>query len=183
MNIVTVIDNIVNWLNANVCPQIKLKIPQNGNTAAYELRNPKAHGVYAPPIDSSDGGPPHLVVMPLTCSDAINNNSIDSIIPIYLDLMIWSPGTHLNSEGAETVDYSNDGWRDLGNLIDITRSELRNAGDINGLSIDLDKPIEFNLYSGIQTVNPEFGDFFRGFVKFTVKTSLNQFVEKHKDLL
>lgn len=100
MAIVDSISRVADWLNANVCPKIKLKVPATEGKAMddsyeYQLTNPAAFPLYMP---ASDRLPPGIrTEIPSICVQVLNGEdrmASERDININLGFSCWNPGNH-----------------------------------------------------------------------------------------
>ena len=204
--LVNIIDTICEWVDVNVCQKVELKEPPedieepDGAEYEYKLVKPKTFPIFIP---SQDKLPPKIrVPFPSVCvriikgTDGINDGSVN----IELDFCVWNPGTHgmdiLNPVEGKSSTYTRwtgkdaeayykrdiEGWRDIWNWLDLTLRELESTTNINGLSIDRTKGIEFEPLkdeNGIVDYYP----FWFVAIRFTVNRHLSRNVKQFEGLL
>ena len=150
MTLVQSIDDVVKWLNDNVCSQITLKVPddyRNDQSYDVEFVNPAAFPLYVP---GKDRLPPSVPApIPSVCVQLMEGN--DDLLKkkrqfqIRLCLSCWNPGNHggevlhtrenanalggfsyykVTGEGAKTYSRNMEGWRDSFNFADLVLSKL-----------------------------------------------------------
>ena len=99
MSIVNSIETVRGWLNTEVCPLVKLKLPDDNATDAsypYKLVNPAAFSLFVP---SKDRTPPKVAApIPSVCVQ-LTQGEDDLIehtrgIKIRLCFSAWDPGYH-----------------------------------------------------------------------------------------
>lgn len=186
MTIVRTIDQICEWLNTNVCPNIELKKPPGDREATnkkyeYELIHPYAFPLYVP---TKDKLPPNVqTIIPSICvqleygSDTRNNREMN----ISLGFSAWNPGIHPDDwilpEGTETIfrealSNAAEGWRDTYNFVDYTITQLEQTTYLgDDVEIMLNEPIEFGPYKDQDSIVSYYPHWF-AYVNFKVRSSL-----------
>lgn len=102
MQVVQSIQQVMDWLEANVCPKVTLKVPPEAATrdaAGYEWEqgHPSVHGMYWP-VGRSDCAPgaryphPGILVQLVEGTDSMRGE--DTTMRIRLHLSAWNPGRH-----------------------------------------------------------------------------------------
>lgn len=99
MSIVNSIETVRDWLTAEVCPLVKLKLPDDNATDAsypYKLVNPAAFSLFVP---SKDRTPPNIAApIPSVCVQIVQGD--DDLLQSARDIKIrlcfsaWDPGYH-----------------------------------------------------------------------------------------
>ena len=97
MSIVNSIETVRDWLTAEVCPLVKLKLPDDNATDAsypYKLVNPAAFSLFVP---SKDRTPPNIAApIPSVCVQIVQGD--DDLLQSARDIKIrlcfsaWDPG-------------------------------------------------------------------------------------------
>lgn len=148
MSIVNTLDIVKDWLEANVCPLVELKLPNDSAIAdeyPYELIHPAALALFVPSKDRM--GPKIKAPIPSVCVQIISGN--DSLsdhnraIKLRLCFSTWDPGYHAQdifiptqSEGdlqeynrrvTAAFEKNSEGWRDCWNFVDTTLRVVENA--------------------------------------------------------
>lgn len=143
MTIVRTIDQIVEWLNTNVCPEVEMKIPPKDKQPTngkydYQLVHPHAFPLYLPTKDKLPPGVrstfPSICVQLEYGSDAPESRTMN----ISLGFGGWNPGIHADDwiipegyvpeEGETDVFLSEaEGWRDLWNFVDRTIAKIQST--------------------------------------------------------
>ena len=172
MTLVQSIDRLVEWLNANVCSQITLKVPDDyKNDADYGVKfiNPSAFPLYVPGKDrlAPDAAPP----IPSVCAQLMEGS--DDLparkrhLKIRLCLACWNPGEHGNelfipradarkqmgyvyrvgNESEQLYTRNMEGWRDSFNFTDLVLREVENTEYIAGLRLVKEDGIKFGLFT------------------------------------
>ena len=174
MTITQCIDRLTDWLNATVCPKIKLKLPddnQNGNEYKVKAVNPTAFAMYQPGKDKLPPGVispfPSVVVQLLEGRDDITASN--GRMKFQLSFTAWNPGNHAGeltrAIQTTTASGSNDlsvqfcgvdseqlfmrdaeGWKDVWNFVDRALREIENAEYLNGLRVVKEEPITFGQF-------------------------------------
>lgn len=99
MSIVNSIETVRDWLTAEVCPLVKLKLPDDKATDAsypYKLVNPAAFSLFVP---SKDRTPPNIAApIPSVCVQLVQGDDrlIRSARSVKIRLLFsaWDPGYH-----------------------------------------------------------------------------------------
>ena len=158
MTITQCIDNVTDWLNNFVCPNVKLKLPddsQNGNGYEVEAVNPTAFAMYQPGKDKLPPGVrapfPSVVVQLLEGSDDMIASN--GRMKLQLSFTAWNPGTHAGELKGATGTTSDrqftrnaDGWKDVWNFVDRALREIENAEYMNGLRVVKELPITYGQF-------------------------------------
>lgn len=166
--LVTTIDTVTAWVQANICDKVKLKKPPLNETDAtdagykYELVTPYAFAMYVPTQDKITL--PDVAPIPSVCvriTDGENDLTAGkNTITFEMVFSTWSTGTHgeeiINPvdgsatfqqwRGAEADNHfvkNGEGWRDAWNMIDLALQEIGNTTNMNGLEIDRSVPLKF----------------------------------------
>lgn len=173
MTLVQSIDKVVAWLDASVCPQISLKLPDDyKNDASYgvEFVNPAAFPLYVP---GKDRLPPSVPApIPSVCVQLMEGS--DDLLKkqrkfqIRLCLACWNPGVHglevlharknekatggysyftKEGEAAQTYTRNMEGWRDSFNFADVVLRELEGTEYIAGHRLVKESGIKFGLFT------------------------------------
>lgn len=166
MSVVHLIDTLTAWAKANICSQIKLKVPPSNDEAVdagyeYKLETPTAFPMYVP---TSDKLPPSILSpFPSLCVRFTNGEDTLATGRGFVDMQFcfsaWDPGLHGEDwlipskdggfnrwSGEKAEEYfkrTGDGWRDVWNFVDIARRKLESTTNIDGFVIDRATPIRF----------------------------------------
>lgn len=205
MSIVNSIEIVREWLAANVCPLVQLKLPDDNATDAsypYKLVNPAAFSLFIP---SKDRTPPKIAApIPSVCVQIVQGKD-DMIastrgIKIRLCFAAWDPGYHgpdifkptgdgsgsyiqWNDEEAKALFLKNgEGWRDVWNFVDTALREIEDAEYINGLRLVKEDGITFGLFTEQDAV-PDFYPFWYAWVELTVSEILTRNHKAYDHLL
>jgi len=158
---VEILDKIRDWLNSNVCNQIKLKKPSDNDVTHFELVNPVAYSVYYPAQKpNEDVGVPSISVIFEEGTDDRETYTLS----IRLIFCVYSPGFH-SPEGEFTPD--NEGWRDLLNFMDRTKAAILRSQNLNGITVKT--PLTQAL-SFPEEQTPSLDPYYFGYVTFDVDT-------------
>lgn len=173
MTLVQSIDRVVEWLNANACNQITLKLPSDKiNDAGYSVQyvNPTAFPLYVP---GKDRLPPSVPApVPSVCVQLMEgeDNLTDKKrkLNVRLCLACWNPGEHggeifypredATAEAghiysrdhkavAQTYARNMEGWRDSFNFVDLVLGELEGTEYIEGLRLVKESGVKFGLFT------------------------------------
>lgn len=168
MSVVDSIQRVRGWLESDVCPLVKLKkMPsdwrdEDASKYDYELVHPVVLGMYWPTGQQLMGPQavyehPGILVQLVDGEDSIAD--MRESLTLRLHLSAWNPGLHGRDvwepsgdhyvrREADTFQPSyEDSWADAWNFCDTVLREIRNASDINGLTVDRSKPVSFGPYS------------------------------------
>lgn len=186
MTIVTTIDSICEWLNANVCPNIKLKKPPKDGTPTnakyeYELVHPYAFPLYLP---TKDKLPPAVETkLPSICVQLeYGNDTTDNReMSISLGFGAWNPGIHpddwiipdgTEAENADVLSNEAEGWRDLWNFVDYTVTAIEQSTYLGeNVEVVRSENIEFGPYKEQDSI-VSYYPFWFAYTTFKVRSSL-----------
>lgn len=132
MNTVTALTVIEEFIKNNVVKKIKLQKPNSKNVMDYELVNPNVFIGWLPP----KGYLPDQLNSPFPCIVVGADGGDDTVeelnYNIKLSFAVYSPGEHIPDED-NNIQFtpSFQGYKDLLNLIDLTKAELIKATIIN----------------------------------------------------
>lgn len=173
MLLVESIDKVVAWLDANVCSQIRLKLPDDfKNDKSYDVEyvSPAAFPLYTP---GKDRLPPNVrAPIPSVCVQ-LTEGSDDLLkrqrrLQLRLCLACWNHGDHggevlhprknetalggysyyrLTGEAAQTYTRNMNGWRDSFNFADLVLREIESAEYIAGHRLVKEQGIKFGLFT------------------------------------
>ena len=149
-----IIEDIENWLNQSVLPNIKLKKPLSAQD--YKMEEPKAYSMYLPNkemIDSFYDYPyPSVLVQFKNSTDYLKAHTGE--VDILLHIAVWNPGKHRPEMGKQEaaspgLKYlrSADGWKDTTIVAEIIENQLLTEGSINGHRILFEKGIRTYPYA------------------------------------
>lgn len=198
MSIVTSIETIREWLEQNVCNEVKLKLPDDSAVDAsynqrYQLVNPAAFSLFVP---SSDRLPPSVPApIPSVCVQLVegDDNLIESArnIRIRLYFSAWDPGTHgpdlfhkkndgsggyiqwYNNEVMAYFRKSSDGWMDAWNFVDTAIRKIENSEYLSGLRVTKENGIKFGPLSEQDSI-PDFYPYWFAWVEFSVEETMTR---------
>lgn len=204
MTIVDTVETIREWLEVNVCPLVKLKLPDDEHadeSYPYKLVNPRAFSLFIP---TTDRLPPNIAApIPSICvslvmgTDELINGSRE--IKIRLDFSAWDPGYHLpdlffskgggkfvtkyNDETLKAFQKNDQGWRDVWNFTDTTLREIESAEFFGKLRLIKEKGITFGVFSE-EKATPNFYPFWFSWAEFFVESGVPRKPSKaYEDLL
>ena len=205
MSIVNSIETVRGWLNTEVCPLVKLKLPDDNATDAsypYKLVNPAAFSLFVP---SKDRTPPKVAApIPSVCVQLAQGED-DLIehtrgIKIRLCFSAWDPGYHgpdiyipqgngngayiqqYNSEAADFFQKNGEGWRDAWNFVDTALRLIENAEYIGDLRVIKELGITFGPVAEQDAV-PDFYPYWFAWAEFSVEEALTRHAENYDHLL
>jgi hypothetical protein len=170
---VEILDKLRDWLQENVCQNIKLKVPSDDNIISFELVNPTAYSAYMPfkkalPLGIKSAIPGVVVTFEEATDDGENLS-----LSIRLIHCVYSPGVH----DVEKFTPDNEGWRDLLNFMDKTRAAVLKNRSITGITVDL--PLTQGFYNP-EEQTPDLDPYYFGWITFDVRVPA---YPKHSDLL
>lgn len=207
MSIVNSIETVRGWLNTEVCPLVKLKLPDDNATDAsypYKLVNPAAFSLFVP---SKDRTPPKVAApIPSVCVQLAQGED-DLIehtrgIKIRLCFSAWDPGYHgpdiyipipqgngsgtyiqqYNSEAADFFQKNGEGWRDAWNFVDTALRLIENAEYIGDLRVIKELGITFGPVAEQDAV-PDFYPYWFAWAEFSVEETLTRHAKNYDHLL
>lgn len=209
MTLVQSIDNVVKWLNDNVCSQITLKLPddfKNDTEYGVEYVKPAAFPLYVP---GKDRLPPNIPApIPSVCAQ-LTEGSDDLLqkkrqLQIRLCLACWNPGEHggevwhqrknpdalggfsfyrVTGEAAQTYARNMEGWRDSFNFSDLVLRELEGAEYIAGHRLVKESGIKFGLFTEEGNIW-DFYPYWHSWITFTLEAGLvTKTPDEYKDFL
>lgn len=205
MAIVNSIETVREWLDENVCPLVKLKLPDDNATDAsypYKLVNPAAFSLFIP---SKDRTPPKIAApIPSVCVQIIQGED-DLIkhargIKIRLCFCAWDPGCHgpdifkprgdgsgiyvqqYNEETSAYFEKNGEGWRDAWNFVDTALRLIENAEYMGDLRVVKEQGITFGPFTE-QDAIPDFYPYWYAWAQFTVEEILTRNPQNYNHLL
>jgi len=185
MTIVKTIDQICEWLNENVCPNVSMKKPPRDREPGdenynYELIHPYAFPLYLP---TKDKLPPNVeATFPSICvqlqygTDSQSNREIN----ISLGFSGWNPGIHpsdwITPEGSENpysevLSNEAEGWRDLWNFVDKTVTAIEQTCYLGENVEVMTDNIEFGPYKEQEAI-PNYYPFWFAYCEFKVRSTI-----------
>lgn len=192
MTIVDTTETIREWLEKNVCPLVKLKLPDDNHTDEsypYKLITPGAFSLYVP---TSDRLPPKVAApIPSVCVELVigDDDLIKSSreIKVRLNFSAWDPGYHsrdllypqaasveqYNAEAIKAFQKNDLGWRDVWNFTDTVLREIESAEYIGGLRLIKEKGITFGPFSE-EKATPNFYPYWFSWAEFSVESSITR---------
>lgn len=196
MSIVNSIEEIRDWLEAEVCPLVQLKIPDDTATDAsysYHLVNPAAFSLFVP---TKDRLPPKIPApIPSVCVQLIEGE--DQLIQSHREIKVrlcfsaWDPGIHApnlfvscdKNEGCSSFfQKDGGGWRDAWNFVDITLRLVENSDYIGGLRVMREQGISFGPVTE-QDAIPDFYPYWFAWMEFYVEEALTRNPRSYNHLL
>lgn len=170
MAITSDLDNIVEWFKNQVCPSIKLKVPDDTkNDGGYGVKfsTPAAFAMYIP---TQDRKPPDVAApIPSLCVQLLKGKHAPAQhmgqMTIQLALAAWNPGEHggekalpienpealggysYKREPSEEFKRSLEGWRDVWNFTDRVLAAIENTEYIAGMRLVKENGIEYGPFT------------------------------------
>ena len=210
MTIPQCIDRVTDWINESICPNIKLKLPddvQNGKEYEVKAVNPTAFAMYQPGKDKLPPGViapfPSVVVQLLEGSDdmAAHNGRMK----LQLSFTAWNPGNHAGeltratkattATGSEDLDVqlggiaseqsftrNAEGWRDVWNFVDRALREIENAEYLNGLRVVKELPITYGQFNQEGQISDLY-PYWGAWVIFTIERGLTRTGASYSEFL
>ena len=206
MSIVNSIETVREWIEENVCPLVKLKLPDDDamdDTYAYKLVHPAAFSLFVP---SKDRTPPNVAApIPSVCVQLVSGDDYpldrSRDVKIRLCFSAWDPGYHSadilvpkkDSSGAVVRQYNTDaaaafqangeGWRDAWNFVDTALRILENSEYIGDcLRMKKEDGISFGPVTEQDAV-PDFYPYWFAWAEFTVTESVTRNPELYSKYL
>ncbi|HQD31471.1 MAG TPA: hypothetical protein PLY59_07745 [Clostridiales bacterium] len=202
MTIVQIIDKITAWADANICKQIKLKLPDDNaadSSFDYTETNPAAFALFVPTkekLPPSVAAPiPSLCVQFTEGTDRLTENK--GTLKVRMSLSAWNPGTHgpelfhANGNGSYTryntpearalFTRHGEGWRDVWNFVDAALLALESTEYIDGLRIVKEDGISFGPFMEQDAISDWYPYWF-AWITFTVERGLARAPEYHQYL-
>lgn len=195
--LVSQIDSVVQWLTANVCSKITLKVPDDHqNDADYSVKmvHPAAFPLYVP---GKERLPPNVSApIPSVCVQLMEGN--DDLtrsrrsLQIRLCLACWNPGEHgdatfqvrnnpaalggysyylLSDKSKQRYARNMAGWKDSLTFADLVLRELENAEYIAGLRIVKEDGIKFGLFTEDGNVW-DYYPYWHNWISFTLEAGI-----------
>ena len=205
MSIVNSIETVRDWLTAEVCPLVKLKLPDDNATDAsypYKLVNPAAFSLFVP---SKDRTPPNIAApIPSVCVQIVQGD--DDLLQSARDIKIrlcfsaWDPGYHgpdifkpqgdgsgtyiqqYNEAAASYFVKNGEGWRDAWNFVDTALRLIENAEYLGDLRVIKEKGITFGPVAEQDAV-PDFYPYWFAWAEFSVEETLTRNPKSYQHLL
>ena len=205
MSIVNSIEVVREWLGKNVCPYVRLKLPDDNATDAsypYKLVNPAAFALFVP---SKDRMPPKVAApIPSVCVQIVNGEddmiSAARSIKIRLCFSAWDPGYHgkdiimpkgnngeeniqkYNEEATAYFQKNGEGWRDAWSFVDTALRAIENAEYMGDLRVRKEEGITFGPVSEQDAV-PDLYPFWFAWAEFSIEEHLTRNPKRYNHLL
>lgn len=210
MSVVTTIDDVVAWVQENICPKVQLKVPPETENdpmdeeaaATYQLVQPAAFALYVP---TSEKLPPGVISrIPSICVRVIEGEDDvkmrEGTIRLQLAFSTYDPGTHGKDifrpddekpgevrqwQGPDADAFfrrNGDGWRDAWNMVDVSLAEIERAPTIGGLRLDMSQPVAFGPLKDQEGI-PDFYPFWFAWVEFSLIRKLMRHTGEYDNLL
>lgn len=171
MTVIDAIDMVKEFLEENVCPNIQLLVPAVKDGIQYEEKyaNPKVFAFFEPEKgrlpEGVDYTKPGIIVQIPQGKDNLTTN--EQSIECVLSFAVWRPGEYraiqnmtldkidVSPETGASMEFTGDiekqfirnedGWRDVYNLMELTKSKLISKGRIGQFL--LDEEIKYGSYT------------------------------------
>lgn len=198
MAVVNVLDKITEWVQTNICADIKLKMPPDDERAAtdagydYKLITPQAFPLFVPAKDKTPPGV--LSNFPSVCVRFLEGEELlsksEGSINIQLCFSTWDTGHHkrdiINSaksrEPVPPFQRNAEGWRDAWNFVDIALRKLGNSLTVGGFEIDRETPIKYGPLTEQGEIIEDY-PFWFAWASFSVKYPIRRNVKEINDFL
>ena len=211
MTIVQSIETIRDWLEANVCSLVELKLPDDNaaaETYPYKLVKPAAFSLFVP---GKDRLPQSVAPIPSVCVQLLEGS--DSLLEskgrlrVRLVFSAWNPGQHgpdtrppasgvdihvepakaagslpHSGAGAGSFTRNADGWRDAWSFVDVALRELENAEYLGGLRIAKEEGIAFGPLTEQDAV-VDYYPYWFAWISFSVQYGIARNPKQYRDLL
>lgn len=176
------IEDIAEWIQENICSQIKLLKPddeQMGRGYAPEYVHPIAFPMYIP---AKDCLPPDVEQkLPAICIQLIDGNDdmtkYEETLHIRLAFAVWRPGTYRTVEITEenenkstTMEFIKgvDGWKDIWNFVERAKRIIQKNMYIKGMRVDRKEPMKFGFFTNDETMVNAYPEWY-AWLSFTVR--------------
>jgi hypothetical protein len=208
VSIVNTLDKVAKWAQANICKDVKLKLPdddKNDGTYNVKLVNPEAFVLYVP---TKDRMPPQIAApIPSLCVQLIEgtDDMIKSIsrLKMRFSLSAWNPGMHkegelflpqrdeagnliytvwTGSDIKEKFQRNSEGWRDVWTFADVAIRKLENAEFIEGLRLVKEDGVIYGPYQE-EGAFTDFYPYWFAWVSFTIEYGLSRTAETYQQYL
>lgn len=208
MSVVGILDAVTDWVQENICSEIKLKVPpkDSGEAAGtgyeYKRRNPAAFALFRP--SGEELPPPEVSPVPSVCIRLIEGAedlaASKGGVRIQLCFCVWDTGIHggdllLPSKdnvleaaqwtGPEADAYfqqGRDGWREVWNFVDIALRKIDSTAEIGGYAIDQREPVKFGPFARQDTI-PDFYPFWYAWVSFRLTYPIRRNIGNTEEFL
>lgn len=187
MSIVNDLNKIRDWLQAEVCDKVKLKLPDeenSGDTYNYELVTPTAFVLYTP---TKDRMPPNIKApFPSVCvrlTEGEHDNEGRNTMRLVLNFCTWNPGLHAKDNfvpvgGAGINGYNQvaeaeykrtaDGWADVYSFVDTALRAIENAQYIADMRVVTERGIQYGMTSDTSGLE-DYYPYWLAWISFTVQ--------------
>lgn len=165
MTDVTVLEALQKFLKENVTPQVKLKQLDSTNTANYILVTPEVYIGWIPP----SGGLPEEQKSDIPCLTVGFDNAIDTGEEALMDIRILFAVFNPGFQDGSTLTVNFDGYKDLLNLMELTKHELRKKRIIEGITT-LQYPFKWGVYKNKPC------PYWYGWLTFNARTNSGQYI-------
>lgn len=201
MSIVNSIETVREWLDANVCPLVQLKLPDDNatdNSYPYKLVHPAAFSIFVP---SKDKMPPKIAApIPSVCVQIVQGDDdlVKSLrgIKIRLCFSVWDPGFHgpdifkpkgdgsgaYVQEATANFERNSEGWRDVWSFVDTALRVIENAEYLNDLRIIKEEGIKFGPFIDQEGAS-DFYPLWFAWVEFSIEETLTRNPKNYDHLL
>lgn len=159
------LDSIKDFLEEKVASNLKLLKANDNNVNAYELVNPQVHIGWIPPKGYLPEGMEYMAPCLVVGYDEDNDDGQDLDLNIRISVVVYKPGTYKPNENSQIEYIPNmEGYRDLLNLMDLTKAELKRTRIINQ-KVTIQMPIKSGMYQNEQPY-----PYWYGWITFSART-------------
>lgn len=189
MAIVNDLNKIRDWIQAEICDEIQLKMPDdsiNNGDYNYELINPTAFILFTP---TKDRLPPNVrAPIPSICIRLVDgeHKPLEKMnkMKLMLNFCTWNPGVHRQDnfvpveQGAGIKGYNisatheyrrtAEGWQDVYSFMDFALRKLEKAEFIADMRITAEDGIKYGMTSDKDGLD-DFYPYWLGWISFSVQ--------------
>lgn len=181
MTTVNILEKIQLFLKENICNNFKLKKPNDDNVDKFELVNPNAFIMNFPPKNYLPEGIESISPCIVVNFEDGTDDKEKSELNIRLIFAVYSPGFHKKDpENIVEATPDGQGWIDLLNFIDKTKSEILKHQILNGIQVQY--PFKWGIYQKDEQI-PELDPYFYGWITFGIMTQSYPTTEINKLLI
>lgn len=209
MTLVKTFEDLVKWLNEQVCVKIELKMPNDDDNSGTLPRyiHPAAFPLYVP---GKDRLPPSVLApIPSVCVQLLEGS--DELLAgkrrlkLRLCLACWNPGenggdtfyarenaqalggySYYRLDGPEALERyarNTEGWRDVWNFADLVLKEIESTEYIAGWRLAKEAGITYGPFTE-DGVIWDYYPYWHSWIAFTLEAgAVQRTPEKYKDLL
>lgn len=173
MAIITILDELKDWLDKNICCNYQFKKEPsmedaNDENYPYALINPKAYIMYVP---TGAKTPSVTIQIP---NGEIGRFEKTGTATVRLLFATWDTGKHIeNTKGVKSFEISQEGWHDVFNFVNGTLRMLKNSTLLGEhIRIKHEDKIQFGQMSEKETM-PNYYPYWCAWIEFTIQYGSN----------